>query len=135
MPTRPSACGPERIVGAVWGVWGVAEFKLRLQADFNLWFHTPCTPGRGAADQKPIQNRCKIDAGKRHAKSIADAERHRRTPWTLAIESKTIRGKKWADIGDTSEKKNPQNMPKSSTYDFNGNQNRCKINEKSKLRF
>ena len=31
--------------GAVWGVWGVAEFKLRLQADFNSSFHTPYTPG------------------------------------------------------------------------------------------
>ena len=40
------------IFGAVWGVWGVAEFKLRLQADFNVSFHTPCTPGRGAADEK-----------------------------------------------------------------------------------
>ena len=27
--------------GAVWGVWGVAEFKLRLQADFNLGFTRP----------------------------------------------------------------------------------------------
>ena len=27
--------------GAVWGVWGVAEFKLRLQADFNLAFTRP----------------------------------------------------------------------------------------------
>ena len=36
--------------GAVWGERGVAEFKLRLQADFNSSFHTPCTPGRGAAD-------------------------------------------------------------------------------------
>ena len=53
------------------GVWGLAEFKLRLQADFNkLSSHTPCTPGRGAADQKSIQNQCKIDAGKRHAKSM-----------------------------------------------------------------
>ena len=32
--------------GAVWGVWGVAEFKLRLQADFNLSSHTLCTLGR-----------------------------------------------------------------------------------------
>ena len=55
--------------------------------------------------QKSIANLSKIDADKRHAKSIADAERHRRTPWTLAIESKTIRGKKWADIGDTGEQK------------------------------
>ena len=29
------------IFGAVWGVWGVAEFKLRLQADFNLGFTRP----------------------------------------------------------------------------------------------
>ena len=29
--------------GAVWGVWGVAEFKLRLQADFFSHFtrHAP----------------------------------------------------------------------------------------------
>ena len=27
--------------GAVWGVRGVAEFKLRLQADFNLGFTRP----------------------------------------------------------------------------------------------
>ena len=35
--------GPVRIFGAVWGVWGVAEFKLRLQADFFSHFtrHTP----------------------------------------------------------------------------------------------
>ena len=39
------------IFGAVWGVRGVAEFKLRLQADFNSGFHTPCTPGRGAAEK------------------------------------------------------------------------------------
>ena len=32
-----------RIFGAVWGERGVAEFKLRLQADFNLAFtrHAP----------------------------------------------------------------------------------------------
>ena len=45
-PNTPRAhSGPVRIFGAVWGVWGVAEFKLRLQADFNSGFHTPCTPG------------------------------------------------------------------------------------------
>ena len=42
--------------GAVWGERGVAEFKLRLQADFNSSSHTPCTPGRGAADQKYMKN-------------------------------------------------------------------------------
>ena len=42
--------------GAVWGERGVAEFKLRLQADFNSGFHTPCTPGRGAADENRCQN-------------------------------------------------------------------------------
>ena len=46
-------------------------------------------------------------------KSIADAERHRRTPWTPADESKSIRGKKSADIGDTGEKKKPKNMAQS----------------------
>ena len=31
------------IFGAVWGVWGVAEFRLRLQADFFSHFtrHAP----------------------------------------------------------------------------------------------
>ena len=29
------------IFGAVWGVWGVAEFKLRLQADFFSRFTRP----------------------------------------------------------------------------------------------
>ncbi len=29
------------IFGAVWGERGVAEFKLRLQADFNLGFTRP----------------------------------------------------------------------------------------------
>ena len=43
---------------------------------------------------------------------IVDAERHRRTPWTPADESKSIRGEKSADIGDTGEKKK-KNMPKS----------------------
>ena len=33
-------------------------------------------------------------------KVIVDAERHRRTPWTLAVESKAIESKKSADIGD-----------------------------------
>ena len=33
------------IFGAVRGVRGAVEFKLRLQADFNSGFHTPCTPG------------------------------------------------------------------------------------------
>ena len=58
------------IFGAVWGVWGVAEFRLRLQADFNLSFHTPCTPGRGAADKKSVKNQCKFDARKRDAKNM-----------------------------------------------------------------
>ena len=60
-----------------------------------------------------MKNPCKIDARKKHAKSIADAERHRRTPWTPADESKSIRGKKSADIGDTGGKKKPQKIPKS----------------------
>ena len=34
------------------------------------------------------------------SKVIADAERHRRTPWTLAVESKMIEGMKSAGIGD-----------------------------------
>ena len=52
------------IFGAVWGVWGVAEFKLRLQADFFPSFHTPCTPG----GVRRIKNQCKFDARKRVAK-------------------------------------------------------------------
>ena len=43
------------------------------------------------------------------SKVIVDAERHRRTPWTPADESKSIRGEKSADIGDTGGKKKPQN--------------------------
>jgi hypothetical protein len=37
------------------------------------------------------------------AETIADAERHRRTPWTLAVESKAINGMKSADIGGIDE--------------------------------
>ena len=37
------------------GERGLAEFRLRLQADFNLESHTPCTPGRGAADKKSVK--------------------------------------------------------------------------------
>ena len=42
------------IFGAVWGERGVAEFKLRLQADFNLGFTRP-------APQAGVR-RMKIDA-------------------------------------------------------------------------
>ena len=77
--------------------------------------------------EKSIQEHRKINARKRHAKSIADAERHRRTPWTPADESKSIRGKKSADIGDTGEKKKPKNMPKSLKYRPNGDQNRREV--------
>ena len=41
-PNTPRAhSGPVRIFGAVWGVRGVAEFKLRLQADFFSHFTRP----------------------------------------------------------------------------------------------
>ena len=30
-----TTCNFGSIFGAVWGLWGVAEFRLRLQADFN----------------------------------------------------------------------------------------------------
>ena len=38
-------------------------------------------------------------------KIIVDAERHRRTPWTLAVESKALESKKSADIGCTGAEK------------------------------
>ena len=48
--------------GAVWGVWGVAEFKLRLQADFkrNLTRHAPQAGVRRMS--KGVQNDAKMDA-------------------------------------------------------------------------
>ena len=39
------------------------------------------------------------------SKVIVDAERHRRTPWTLAVESKASESKKSADIGGTGVEK------------------------------
>ena len=57
----------------------------------------------------------KIDA-KRWAKSHVDAERHRRTPWTLAVESKALESKKSADIGCTGAEKGENNMRKPSKY-------------------
>ena len=38
-----TTCNFGSIFGAVWGVWGVAEFRLRLQADFFSHFtrHAP----------------------------------------------------------------------------------------------
>ena len=56
------------------------------------------------------------------SKVIADAERHRRTPWTLAVESKAIKGMKSADIGGIGEGKDQKNMPKPSTNHRNGSQ-------------
>ena len=46
------------IFGAVWGVWGVAEFKLRLQADFNCDLTRPA-PQAGV---RRIKNRYEINA-------------------------------------------------------------------------
>ena len=58
-PNTPRAhSGPVRIFGAVWGERGVAEFKLRLQADFNLGFTRPA-PQAGV---RRIKNQSKIDA-------------------------------------------------------------------------
>jgi hypothetical protein len=65
---------------------------------------------------------------------IADAERHRRTPWTLAVESKAIEGMKSADIGGTGEEKDQERMPEPSTNHRNGTPNPFKIDEKSRLR-
>ena len=73
-------------------------------------------------------------ASKRRPKIIADAERHRRTPRTLAVESKALESKKSADIGCTGAEKGEKNMRKPSKYDQNGSQNRSEINEKSRLR-
>ena len=68
------------------------------------------------------------------SKVIADAERHRRTPWTLAVESKAIESKKSADIGGPGAEKGENNIAKPSKYHQNGSQNRSKINDKSRLR-
>ena len=83
------------------------------------------------------------------SKVIVDAERHRRTPRTLAVESKALESKKSADIGrhwrGKKRKKHaktmnisPKRVPKSLKYHQNGSQNRkngCqnrfKTNEKS----
>ena len=50
------------------------------------------------------------------SKIIVDAERHRRTPWTLAVESNAIESKKSADIGGTGVEKGERNIPKPSKY-------------------
>ena len=47
---------------------------------------------------------------KARQKNIADAERHRRTPRTLAVESKEA--KKSVDIGATGEGKDQKTTPK-----------------------
>ena len=39
------------------------------------------------------------------SKVIVDAERHRRTPWTLAVESKQIESKNSADVALAPKKK------------------------------
>ena len=49
---------------------------------------------------KKIENRCQ-----QGSQIIVDAERHRRTPWTLAVESKALESKKSADIGRISAEK------------------------------
>ena len=42
---------------------------------------------------------------KRISKIIVDAERHRRTPWTLAVESNALESKESAEIGCTGAEK------------------------------
>ena len=64
-------------------------------------------------------------------KVIADAERHRRTPWTLAVESKAIKGMKSADIGGTGEEENQKRspMPK-ETWPWNGEFRNLQVEQK-----
>ena len=45
-------------------------------------------------------------------KVIADAKRHRRPPWTLAIESEPIKGMKSADTGGIDEEQVVKHMSK-----------------------
>ena len=71
---------------------------------------------------------------KRTSKIIVDAERHRRTPWTLAVESKAIESKKSAGIGDNGAEKSEKGMPKPSKYHQNGSPNQSQIDKKSSLR-
>ena len=60
-----------------------------------------------------MEKRCKNEGANKVGKSmpkgtskvIVDAERHRRTPWTLAVESKASESNKSADIGDTGVEK------------------------------
>ena len=47
---------------AVWGERGVAEFKLRLQADFNLGFTRPAPQAGVRRMKNGLQNGAKIDA-------------------------------------------------------------------------
>ena len=47
---------------------------------------------------------------KTYQKNIVDAERHRRTPWTLAVWSKAIESMKSADIGDTDAEQIQKNV-------------------------
>ena len=46
------------------------------------------------------------------SKVIVDAERHRRTPWTPAIDGKMVGSKASADIGDIGGKSGGKSMPK-----------------------
>ena len=67
-------------------------------------------------------------------KVIADAERHRRTPRTLATWSKAVESEILERTSDASTEKAWKNMSKTWKYHQNGSQNRSKIDEKSRLR-
>ena len=51
--------------GAVWGVWGVADFRQDFRQT-SPQFNTPCTPGRGAADENLCPNRPPKSSPNRH---------------------------------------------------------------------
>ena len=151
-------------------------FRKGWNARNYLFYNRKRVSGR---HEKTLQNRCKIYVRKRHAKSIVDAERHRRTPRLSAISGKAIdawvagffgavaasmrdAGRYLVDIGDAgiqislkfkfkrvkqlyanlsrnyckmNDKIIEHIMPKPSKYRQNGSPNRCKIHEKSMLRF
>ena len=72
----------------------------------------------GKLDEKTMQKGGCQKVGKSMAKGspkvIVDAERHRRTPWTLAVESKAIESKKSADIGGTGAEKREKTHAKTT---------------------
>ena len=64
-------------------------------------------------------------------KVIVDAERHRRTPRTPAIDGKMVKSKASADIGDIGAEIGGKNMSKTCKYHQKGYQNGCQIHQKS----